>query len=85
MKLRITRKAARYCKGYFDRKRCLVATAARFQFPNIKNIHALGTCLIIGRKEYAMVEWELILPAYDSAWKKIRPGFEPFTVELTRV
>lgn len=85
MKLRITRKAARYCKSYLDNKRCLAATAARFQFPRIKNIQALGTTIIIGRKEYRMSEWGRILHAYDSSWQKIRPGFEPFTVELTRV
>lgn len=85
MKLRITKKAARYCKRYLDGDRCLAATAARFQFPHIRNIHAGGTAITIGRKRYAIAEWELIFNVYDNMWEKIRPGFKPFTVELTRV
>lgn len=85
MKLRITRKAARYCKRYFDNDRCLVSTAARFRFPRTRNIHAGGDEITIGKKTYEIAESGRIQQAYDDSWQKIRPDFEPFTVELTRV
>lgn len=85
MKLHITKKAARYCKGYLDNDRCLVATAARLRFTRTRNIHAGGSTITIGRKTYAITEWERLFHSYDDMWEKIRPDFEPFTVELTRV